>query len=153
MELPSALSGLSPEKFPLKQFLIFFPKKAHSEKISYIFSKESFSYISVNEALHFLAQARKNKKIHSKKNSLYFTKWNFLALILKDLQETETPKKNTDIPGNRNPKKKLTLWEMEPFSRPQGNILYFRKRKSPKTILLFEETELSYILGKIYSEL
>ena len=131
MKLPSALSGLSPEKFPLKKFLIFFPKKAHSEKISYIFSKENFSYISVNEALHFLAQARKNKKIHSKKNSLYFTKWNFLALILKDLQETETPKKNTDIPGNGNPKKKAyTL----------GNGTF---QSTLRKYLIFQETETS----------
>ena len=53
MELPSAPSGLSPQKFTLKKFLIFFPKKIHSEQIYCIFSKESFSYISLNEALHF----------------------------------------------------------------------------------------------------
>ena len=35
----------------------FFPKKTCSEKISYIFSKESFSYISGNGALHFSPQA------------------------------------------------------------------------------------------------
>ena len=31
----------------------FFPKKTSSEKISCIFLKESFSYISGNETLHF----------------------------------------------------------------------------------------------------
>ena len=32
---------------------------------------------------HFQVQARKIKKIHPEKNSLYFQKWNFLALLLK----------------------------------------------------------------------
>ena len=31
---------------PAVKFLIFFPKKFHSEKFSYIFSKKSFSYMS-----------------------------------------------------------------------------------------------------------
>ena len=48
-------------------------------KHSYIFSKESFSYISGKGTLHFSAQARKIKK---------FTPRKFLIL-----QERETPKK------------------------------------------------------------
>ena len=40
---------------PRKKFLIF-------QEISYIFSKESFSYISGNGTLHFSAQDRKIKK-------------------------------------------------------------------------------------------
>ena len=47
----------------------FFAKKTRSEKISYIFSKESFSYISGNGTLHFSAQARKIKEIHPRKIS------------------------------------------------------------------------------------
>ena len=46
---------------------------------SYIFSKESFSYISRNETQHFAAQAQKIKKITPRK---------FLIL-----QETEAPNK------------------------------------------------------------
>ena len=38
-------------------------------KNSYIFSKESFSYISENETLHFSPQAREIKKVHVKKIS------------------------------------------------------------------------------------
>ena len=39
------------------------------KKNSYIFPKESFSYISVNETFYFSAQAQKIKKIHPKKIS------------------------------------------------------------------------------------
>ena len=46
-----------------------FAKKTHSEKISYIFSTESFSYISGNGTLYFSAQARKIKEIHPRKIS------------------------------------------------------------------------------------
>ena len=55
--------------FRYKNFLYFFLKETHSEKISYIFSKERFSYISGNRTLPPPPQ---------KKKSLYFRKWNFL---------------------------------------------------------------------------
>ena len=42
-----------PSKYFPKKFLIFFPTKTYSEKISYIISKESFSYISRNGTLQF----------------------------------------------------------------------------------------------------
>ena len=45
MGLPSTLLGLKPQNFSLKKFILFYPKKRRSEKISYIFSKESFCYI------------------------------------------------------------------------------------------------------------
>ena len=48
-----ALSGLNPQNFSLKKCLILFPKKTLSEKIYYIFAKESFSYISGNRTLNF----------------------------------------------------------------------------------------------------
>ena len=78
------------------------------------------------------------KKIHPEKNSLYFRKLNFLALILKKLQETETPKKSliffqkescSYILGNGNPEKILIFQETETF-------LYFRKRN----FLIFQES-------------
>ena len=34
---------------------------------------------------NFPAQAQKTKKVYPEKNSLYFRKWNFLALILKKI--------------------------------------------------------------------
>ena len=63
--------------------------------------------------VHFLGPSSKNKKIQLEKNSLYFGKWNFLALILKNFLiflifwEMETPKKISYISGNENPKKRL----------------------------------------------
>ena len=53
------LSSLSPQNFLLKKFLIFFPEKTCSEKISYIFSKKSFSYISGNRTHTFQPQPSK----------------------------------------------------------------------------------------------
>ena len=104
----------------LKKFLIFFPQSIHSEKTSYIFSKESFSYISVYEALHISSQAQK-KKIHPEKNSLHFRKLELLALILKYFKErkpwnlewmelfsfniTQFQEKIIYISGNGNPKR------------------------------------------------
>ena len=41
-------------------------------ELSYIFSKESFSYIPGNGTLHFSAQAPKNKNNPPQKYFLYF---------------------------------------------------------------------------------
>ena len=55
---PAAFSGLSPQNFSLKEFLMFFPKKTCSKKrafliflemkLCYIFSEKSSSCISGN---------------------------------------------------------------------------------------------------------
>ena len=42
LSVPNVASGLSPQNSCLKKFLIFFPKKPSSEKVSYIFSKRFF---------------------------------------------------------------------------------------------------------------
>ena len=138
------------------------------EKNSYIFSKESFSYISGNGTLHFLAQDRKIKKISAPR------KWNFLILILK----------NSLHLGIGNPEKILYIFSKENFSYISGNgtlqnfelqklkksaprkflilqetetprkllifsqkkvVLIFRKMETPKRLFIFQETELSYI--------
>ena len=87
--------------------------KTHTEKISYIFSKESFSYIYGNGTLHFSAQAQKIKNSNWRK---------FLTH-----QETETPKKLliffskencSYVSADRDPKKIPYI---------SGNFLYFRK--------------------------
>ena len=57
--------------FRYKNFLYFFLKETHSEKISYIFSKERFSYISGNRTL---------PPPPPQKKSLYCRKWNFFSL-------------------------------------------------------------------------
>ena len=62
-------------------------KKIYSKKISYIFSKIRFSYISRNRT--FQAQKKKKKTgskesyIFSKNIFIYFGKWNFVAPRLK----------------------------------------------------------------------
>ena len=53
--------------FPKKKLLYFFNKKTRSEKISYIFSKERFSYIAKNGSLYFSAQAQRIRKSTSRK--------------------------------------------------------------------------------------
>ena len=68
--LPSALSGLSSQKLSLKTFLIFFPKKPCSGKVSYIFSKKFLIFW----------------KLKPRKNSLYFRKRNFLIFWERYIQ-------------------------------------------------------------------
>ena len=131
MELSSALFDLNPPNFFLKKFLIFFPKKMHSEKIYYMYLKESFSYISINETLHFLSQARKKKKNSPWKKFLIF-------------QETKT---------QNFIKRKLFLYLKKRWSRK--NSLFFRKRKfliSQETLKKFPRTKskkISYIFQKV----
>ena len=84
---------------------------------------------------------KKEKKIHYKKNSLYFGKWNFMALILKNFLYF------LYISGNGNMEKstlkKFLLFRETNFLTPSlQNFLYFRKDfPSPKNqkflILLF----------------
>ena len=81
MGLPSTLLGLKPQNFSLKKFILFYPKKRRSEKISYIFSKESFCYISVNETLHFSNPQFEKKR--SEKISYIFSKESFCKMKMK----------------------------------------------------------------------
>ena len=48
-QLLGALFDLSPQNLSLKRFFIFFVKKTCSEKVSYIFSKKSFSNFQETE--------------------------------------------------------------------------------------------------------
>ena len=101
------------------------------------------------------------KKIHPEKNSLCFRKWNLLALILKKFQETETPKKLAYISGNGNLKKASYISRNGTFQSTPIKFLIFQEAETPKksliffqkkAVLIFQETELSYISGKLYSE-
>ena len=53
MGLPSALSSLSPQKFPQRKFLIFFLKKTYSENVSSIFSKKPPEFSGNETFLYF----------------------------------------------------------------------------------------------------
>ena len=121
MWVPSTLSGLNPK--------IFFPTKARSdsEKISYVFSKENFSYISGNGTLNFLASA---PKIFSTKFLIFFPKNPALKKFLLFSQ-----------------KELLILWKRKPRKNPyitrNRTFLFFRRWN----FLILPETELSYTFG------
>ena len=73
MQVPSALPNPNPYPTPHP------PHPKTKEKFfilrkSYIFSKESFSYISENETLHFSAQDQKLKRNPPRQSFLYFRK-------------------------------------------------------------------------------
>ena len=119
-----------------------------------IFSQKKFflSFRKWNLAL-FKPKLQKQKKIHPEKNSLYFGKWSFLALIFKNFlyfgkwksrkkflifQETETlksflyfGKRNFFyILENGNPEK-VPYISGETFKAPKTKISYI----SPKNVL------------------
>ena len=67
-------------------------------------------------------ELEKINKIHLEKNSLYFVKWNFLALILKEF-------------GKRIPGKKLLIFREMELS--DSNIKKFLIFPQKKTFLIF----------------
>ena len=116
---------------------------------------------------------KKSNKIYPEKHSLFFQKWNFLALIFsKEIFSYIFPKesfccicgygtlhfspqariskeiyleKSSYTLGNGNPQKSSYTFSKESSSYVSGN-------ENPKKIFLFKKTELSYILEKTYSE-
>ena len=97
-----------------------------------------FFIFSQKSPQQFSAQVQKRKKIHPPKNSLYFRKWNFLALILQKFQETKTRKKSPYISENGNPKKASYILENGTF-QPK---LKKTKKPASKKFLIFWEMEL-----------
>ena len=91
----------------------------------------------------FQSKPKKQKKSTPKKNSLYFRKWNFLTLILKELFFFQ--KKLFLYFLKRNFFLYFRTWNpviFTPSSKnnvnpPRGNLLYFRKQKPPKNSLYF----------------
>ena len=86
-------------------------------KVSYIFSIESFSYISGNGTLHFLSSGLKNKKIYPEKILYISGNGNFLYFL----------------------KRKFFF-----YSR-NGTFLIFQEMESTKKFFIFQETELFHI--------
>ena len=106
--------------------------------------------------MHFLAQARKNRKIRPQKNSLYFRKWNFVRQILQIFQETEIPKNIPYISGNGKRKNASYISRNGTFQSTSRKFLIFQETETlkkfliffqKKAVLLFQETEVSYISG------
>ena len=123
--------------FRYKNFLYFFLKETHSEKISYIFSKERFSYISGNRTLPPPTPKKKNPYISG--NGTFCSN-------IKTFQEKETPKKISYISGKGNHKK--------PYIAGNGTFSVYPKKMScllgkgnPKrTFYIFLKETCSYIL-------
>ena len=101
---------------PLKKFFYFCEMEFSGSNIKeFLMFQETETLKKLHVLQEVTFQAGKNKKIHLEKNFLYFTKWNFLALILKKFRKQK-------------PRKKFLLFqEIEPFSRPPQNLSYFRK--------------------------
>ena len=95
--------------FRYKNFLYFFLKETHSEKISYIFSKERFSYISGNRTL-----PPPPPPPTPKKKILIFQEMELFAQILKHFKKKK-PLKKFLIFQEKETIKNLILQEMELF--------------------------------------
>ena len=139
--------------FPASTFKIFpqknFLKKPALKKFLIFSQKKAFLIFSQKSPPHFLVQARKYKKIHSEKNLLYFRKYNFLALILKKIQETEPPPQIfLTFQETESLKKLLMHQEMKLLSPPQEYFLYFRKQKPRKNFLCFLKRKLFFYFQK-----
>ena len=87
----------------------------------------------------FQPKLEKIKKIHPEKNSLYFRKWNLLALILKKFRKRKPRKKILIFQERENLKKLLIFRETKPLSPPRENFLYFRTQKHRKKYLHFRK--------------
>ena len=135
-KIPSAFFSLSPQNFSLKKN----PKKPALKKFLIFSQKKPFLIFSQKAPRTFWP---KLEKIDTVKNSLYFRKWNFLAVTLKEFQQSKTPKKFNYISGNENPEKISYIFLKESFSY----IL-----ETSKKLFIFQETKLFYISGKVYSE-
>ena len=143
LEIKPCTSGLGPQNFLIKKFVIFFPKKPCQKKFFYIFSRKPVIF----------------RKWNPEKSSLYFRKWGFLALILKisyisrngtlhfsaqarKMKKTY-PEKISDASGNRNPEKNSDISQEKAFLIFQGtetkeNSSCLRKRKPPKNSYISE---------------
>ena len=68
--------------------------------------------------MHFLRPSSKNKKNQARKKSLYFRKWNFVALILK---------------------KKLLYFSKESFSYISAQARKIKKHSAPRKFLMLRK--------------
>ena len=76
--------------------------------------------------------------------SLYFRKWNFLALILKNFRQWK-PQKISYTSGNKNLEKISYIFSKESFFKfqetktppPPKKIFYISGNKNPRNLLMF----------------
>ena len=128
-------------------------------KFSENLSLSVFLCLSINSILvatqhTFTSKFQENEKSTPlKKNSFYFSKWNFLVLISK-ISRNRNPKKACYISANgtfqSTPRKFLILQETK---APRKRVIFSQKkaflisqeRKTSKKFFIYQETELSYI--------
>ena len=121
-----------------------------------MFWKIILSSIICSYLEQFWAQAwkKKIKKIHPKKSSVYFEKWNFLALILiffifSHILINGNPEKNHCISGNRNLKRASYIsgnWTFQPKLEKKS---YTSGNGGPEKVsYIFSKENCSYISGK-----
>ena len=121
--------GLKNRKKPLpKKFLRFREMglcDSNTEKFLIFQEMETLKKLLIFQEI--ISQALKNKKIHPEKNSLYTTKWNFLALILKKFKKQKPHKKFTILQEMKTSKKLVfsqkNAFHIFPETETQ-NILY-----------------------------
>ena len=119
------------------------------ENVVQIKTEIAISSILWSYMAHVLSPSSKNKKKnHLKKNSLYFGKWNFLDLILKDLLyflyfRKQNPS-NISVNRTFQPKlekiKKINPRKMELSNSNIKRFLIFSRKKA---FLIFQETKTS----------
>ena len=98
----------------------------------------------------FRPKSKKFQKIHPKRTSLYFRKWNFLALILRNFRKLKPSRKSHIFQETKTPKKILIFCKMELSVHPEKISYIFSKESllskgKPEKIL--------YIPGKSFQGL
>ena len=106
------------------------------------------------EPFTFQPHLEKIKKIYPEKDSLYFRKWNFLALILKKFRKRK-PRKFFLYFLKR--KLFLYFWKWKPWKNPpyisgSETFLYFRKHKLLKSYIFVNGTFRAGKIKKAHSE-
>ena len=89
---------------------------------------------------------KKKKKKAPEKNSLYFRKRNPAIFSPSPKNKKAHPDENLLY------FKKRQLWKQIVVFCQKKAVLIFQATETPKKILVFQKTELSYISGKVYSE-
>ena len=92
---------------------------------------KKFLIFSQKSPPHFSAQARKNKKIHPKKNALNFRKWNLFALIFKKFRKWKPLKKSLVFQEMEVSNSKIKKFLI--FSQNKRKVFLYSLKKAPHT--------------------
>ena len=138
MELLSTLFGLKPQNFSLKEFYIFSKKNNTLKKFLILSQRKIFLIFPWTKPCTFRPKLKKFQKVHPKRTSFYFRKWNFLALILRNFRKLKPSRKSHIFQETKTPKKILIFCKMELSVHPE-KISYTSKNRSPEKFLIFSQ--------------